>query len=228
MGSSFTGIGREVRRGSLNSVRISKTIFISSSATGINRGCSSIPIMNDLGSFASGVIASLMSRIVFILPGNKMIPRDLLRSLLGVKVASRISVDRLCSGRHNVGAVRGINNCAIVARDLGVTSDFRLTLGHLVSVINTLINLLVAKVLMVIVKPVVCFSSPKPVFFSRGHINRGKQVFGVCGFHDVCRSTRRHGGRLVTVGAVGKFVFGTSGSPQVVNSNGSNSGRNVN
>lgn len=96
------------------------------------------------------------------------------------------------------------------------------------SVYNKVIKVVLANVVAVFLTPTVCVTSPKSVFFSRVEMKGGNGLFGVCGFQDVCVSTRRHGGRLVGRGRVGKLVFGARGSPEVVKDKASKDGRKLN
>lgn len=143
---------------------------------------------------------------------------SLVQRLGRVKVAIRV---RLTSGlviKARQRFIRHLKKCAILAADVGAVSAKRLLMGHLVSVVNKLIKYILANVLFLFLTPTVGVRSPKPMFFSRVHIKGGKGGFGLCGFQDVCASTRRYGTRLTTRGEIAsKLVFGLSFSPHVVN-----------
>lgn len=152
----------------------------------------------------------------FTIPGRVPVPRRVVGSYSTVKIIVRVELTAV--GSLNGGRIiRRLNKCAILSDDVRVIAPHRVFIGQTVSVTNNLMNYLFAKVTTVFLIPTVGVGSPNPTFFSRIHVKGGNHPFGVCGFHSVCVSTRRHGGRLVGRGGMGsKVVFGVSSSPQVV------------
>lgn len=154
------------------------------------------------------------------------------RRVRDVNIAIRVGLPTLrrCVSGDRFSGIRLAITTKCPATALATTpplSFSRTLLGEAISVVNNLVNDVVSLPVVLVATVPLLVRSPNPLVFGRRHINGGKHVFGVCGLHSVCASTRGHGTRLVTDGGVGNFVFGVSGSPQVAGINGFVEGADV-